>query len=73
MKLFKDFGVTAWICTLIITGSFILIGVGVGCKAISWEILLPMLGSWVGGALTAIGVLKGIKSGQNGGQSEGTK
>jgi len=65
MKLVQDFGVTAWICTLIIVGSFILIGVGVSQGFISWDILLPMIGSWVGGALSAIGVLKGIKQGKN--------
>lgn len=68
MKLIKDFGVTAWIATLVIVCSFAVIFLGVAKGQIEWDILLPALTSFVGGATGAIVTLKGVKSGQNGGK-----
>ena len=64
MKLIKDFGVSAWLGTLIIVGAFVIIGMGVRAGQISYAELLPMLGAWVGAVISAYFVVKGVKSGK---------
>jgi len=64
-KLRKDFGVTAWILTIVLLGSFILLGVGVTTGALDWQYLLPAVASWISGALAAIGILKAQKETKN--------
>jgi len=64
MKLIKDFGVSAWLGTLIIVGAFVIIGMGVRTGQISYAELLPMLGAWVGAVISAYFVVKGVKSGK---------
>jgi len=64
MKLLNDFGVSAWLASLIIIGAFVIIGIGVRMGLVSYEILLPMIGSWVGSVVTAYFVFKGMKSGK---------
>lgn len=64
MKLRKDFGVSAWLATLIIIGTFTIIGMGVKAGQVSYSEILPMLGAWVGAVVAAYFVIKGIKSGK---------
>lgn len=64
MKLFRDFGVSAWLATLIIVGTFAIIGMGVKAGEVSYSEVLPMLGAWVGAVVAAYFVIKGIKSGK---------
>lgn len=64
MKLFKDFGISAWFGTLIIIGAFVIIGLGVKAGQVSYSEILPMLGAWVGAVVSAYFVVKGIKSGK---------
>ena len=72
-RLKADFGVTAWVLTIVLLGSFILLGIGTATGQIEWQYLLPLVGAWVGGALSAIGVLKGQKQGSNKALDEATK
>lgn len=61
-KLNSDFGVTAFLATLVIIGSFALMIIGVVTgKAVIGD-LLPMIGAWVGSIVTAFFVVKGIKT-----------
>ena len=62
MKFFRDFGITAWFGTLIIVGSFLLMGVALYRHDLAIAQVLPMIGSWVGSIVTAYFVIKGIKS-----------
>lgn len=64
MKLLNDFGVSAWLGTLIIIGAFTIIGMGVKAGQIPFDILLPVLGAWVSAVITAYFVVKGVKSGK---------
>lgn len=54
-----DFGVTAWIATLVLVGSFVLL-FRVADK-ISPEAIVGLVGGWVGGCLTTFGILKSAK------------
>jgi len=65
MKLFKDFGVSAWLGTLLIVGAFVIIGIGVKTGQVTYSEVLPMLGAWVGAVVAAYFVVKGIKSGKD--------
>ena len=57
--LIDDFGVTAWIATLVIIGTFaILFKVA---DRINPEALVALVGGWVGGVLTTFGMLKSGK------------
>lgn len=47
MKLRQDFGIRALFGTIIITGSFMLLGLGVSKGDLKWDVLLPVMGSWV--------------------------
>lgn len=64
MKLKKDFGVTALFGTLIIIGVFVLLGIAVVGRQVSFSEVLPVLGAWVGSIVTAYFVIKGTKNGQ---------
>lgn len=65
-KLLHDFGVTALFGTLIIVGSFAAIIIGVVTGGLSFDVLMPVLGSWVGAIVAAYFVIKSSKSGGNG-------
>ncbi|MDO8700539.1 MAG: hypothetical protein Q7J56_02685 [Deltaproteobacteria bacterium] len=57
-----DFGITAWVATLIIIGTFaILFKVA---DRISPEAIVALVGGWVSGILTAYGMLKSAKNKQ---------
>ncbi len=47
MKLRQDFGIRALFGTIIITGSFMLLGLGVSKGELKWDVLLPVMGGWV--------------------------
>lgn len=57
--LVEDFGVTAWVVTIVLIGSFtILFRVA---DKISPEAIVGLVGGWVGGCLTTFGILKSAK------------
>ena len=58
----NDFGVTALFGVLIILGSFTAIIMGVVSGTLGWDILLPVIASWVGSIVTAVFMVKGIKT-----------
>jgi len=64
VNVIKEFGIAGWFGTLIIIGSFVIIGMGVVRGHISFDALLPALTSWVGSVVTAYFVVKGIKTGK---------
>ncbi len=59
LKIVKDFGVTAWIATLIVIGSFVLLIKGVDHD------LLAMIGQWVSAVISAVVVLKAVGNNTN--------
>jgi hypothetical protein len=61
MKLLRDFGVTALFGTLIIIGSFVMLGLGLVNGDISASDILPMIGAWVGAVVGAYFVVKANK------------
>ncbi len=64
MKLWQDFGVTAWFGTLIIVGTFAIIGVGIYQGKVDIDLLVPMFSSWVGAIIAAYFTIKARKTGQ---------
>lgn len=56
----EKFGVPALFGTLIIVGSFVIIGIGVVQGKIDFNVLLPLIGAWVGSIVTAYFVIKGV-------------
>ena len=57
--LIDDFGVTAWVATLIIIGSFsLLLSMS---DRLSSDAVVGLVGGWVGGVLTTIGIIKVTK------------
>lgn len=60
MEWLSKFGVPALFGTLIIVGSFVIIGMLVAQNKVDAIILLPMIGSWVGSIVTAVFVVKGM-------------
>ena len=64
-KLKTDFGVTALLATLIIIGTFVIIGMGIKVGQVTYSEVLPMLGAWVGAVVAAYFVVKGVKETKN--------
>lgn len=61
MKLVNDFGVTALFGTLIIIGTFTIMGIGVATDKVTFTELLPMFGAWVGAIVSAYFIIKSRK------------
>ena len=61
-KLFQDFGVTAFIGTLVLIGSFALLIIGVVKEVIDPVVLVALVGSWVGSIVSAFFVIKSAKN-----------
>ena len=59
-KLVKDWGVSATIGSLIITGSFAVIIIGM-LRGIDITGLLPLIGGWIGGIVGSIFTIKAVK------------
>ncbi len=70
-RLVKDFGITALFGTIILVGGFVSIFMGLASGKLTWDILLPVLSSWVGAVLSVFSVLKGVKSGGSNGNGKG--
>lgn len=58
----QQFGLMGLFGTLIIVGSFYLLGVGVTQGAVNFEQLLPLVGTWIGGIVSGYLVVKTYKS-----------
>ena len=56
------FGLIGLFGTLIIVGSFYLLGVGVARGAVDFGQLLPLIGTWVGGIVSGYLVVKTVKT-----------
>lgn len=62
MKLFNDFGVTAWFGTLILIGTFALLALGLVKGMVSFSVVLPLLATWVGAIVSAYFTVKAVKT-----------
>jgi len=58
----KDFGVTAFMATLVLVGSFSLLIVGVLKGLIDPVVIVALAGSWVGSIVSAFFVIKSAKN-----------
>ncbi len=66
LKLIKDFGVTALIAIEVVTATFVIILVALLKGLLSIDVLLPILGGWIGTVLGAYFTLKSAKQAGNG-------
>ena len=58
MRLRSTFGVTALIATIVLTCSFILLGMGIVLGKVDFKDIIPMVSAWVSGILSAMVVIK---------------
>ena len=69
LKFFKDLGITGFIAIEVITGVLLIIIIALFKGLLSMDVLLPILGGWVGTVLGAYFTLKSAKQAQNGGKT----
>jgi len=60
----KEFGIAGLFGTMIIVGTFIILGILVARDKVDPIVLLPTLSGWVSSIVTAYFVVKGVKSGK---------
>ena len=65
LKIIKDWGVSATIGSLVVIGSFTVIIIGL-LKGIDISVLLPLIGSLLGGVVNSVFGIKAAKQAQNG-------